>query len=46
METLIWLKRIRVENANCIHGMTWGFPGYDQFLRVYPCPESPAGTRL
>ena len=32
METLIWLKRIRVENANCIHGMTWGFPAITNFL--------------
>ena len=32
METLIWLKRIRIENANCIHGMTWGFPAMTNFL--------------
>ena len=32
MESLIWLKRIRVENANCIHGMTWGFPAMTNFL--------------
>ena len=32
METLIWLKRIRVESANCIHGMTWGFPAMTNFL--------------
>ncbi len=32
MQTLIWIKRIRVENANCIHGLTWGFPAMTNFL--------------
>jgi len=32
MQTLIWIKRIKVENANCIHGLTWGFPAMTNFL--------------
>ena len=32
MQTLILLKRIRVENANCINGLTWGFPAMTNFL--------------
>ena len=32
MSTLIVLRRIRVENANAIAGLTYGFPGITHFL--------------
>jgi CRISPR-associated protein Csy2 len=32
MNTFIFLRNIRVENANCIAGFTWGFPAISQFL--------------
>ncbi|QNU44325.1 type I-F CRISPR-associated protein Csy2 [Mixta calida] len=32
MSSLIVLRRIRVENANAIAGLTWGFPAVTQFL--------------
>lgn len=32
MKALLILKRIQVENANAIAGMTWGFPGISNFL--------------
>lgn len=32
MKSLLQLNRIRVENANAISGMTWGFPGITHFL--------------
>lgn len=32
MKGLIALRRLRVENANAVSGMTWGFPSVSQFL--------------
>lgn len=32
MKSLLQLNRIRVENANAISGMTWGFPAITHFL--------------
>lgn len=32
MNTLLMLRNIRVENANAINGLTWGFPAITQFL--------------
>lgn len=32
MSSLIFLRRIRVENANAIAGITWGFPAITHFL--------------
>lgn len=32
MKSLLQLRHIRVENANAITGMTWGFPGIANFL--------------
>lgn len=32
MSTLILLRRVRVENANAIAGVTWGFPAITHFL--------------
>lgn len=32
MSSLILLRRLRVENANAIAGVTWGFPAITHFL--------------
>lgn len=32
MSSLILLRRVRVENANAIAGLTWGFPAITHFL--------------
>ncbi|GGY57554.1 type I-F CRISPR-associated protein Csy2 [Bacterioplanes sanyensis] len=32
MEALLLLKKIRIENANAIAGLTWGFPAISGFL--------------
>ena len=32
MKSLLILKRIKVQNANAIAGLTWGFPGVSNFL--------------
>lgn len=32
MSTLILLRRVRVENANAVAGVTWGFPAITHFL--------------
>ena len=32
MDTLLILRKLKVENANAISGMTWGFPAISNFL--------------